>query len=114
MVWIFAVVAVALVTIIVELLIVYQKKALDLRMRQEPLRRRIREHLQSMREDTRKIRQSVAQLFDELDFEMEQQKSQAEELGRILSRLEAEHSDGIERQKGRESQDGAGAEEVRA
>ena len=42
MIWIFAIVAVVLVTIIVQLLLVYQKRAHDLRMRPEPLRRHIR------------------------------------------------------------------------
>ena len=108
MVWIFAVVAVVLVTIIVEMLIVYQKKALHLRMRQEPLHRRIEEHLRSMEEATQKIRQTVAHLLEELDYEVERHQAQTEMLKEIFSRLEADRSEETRGgEEGEEGEDGA-------
>jgi beta-lactamase regulating signal transducer with metallopeptidase domain len=77
MIWIFAVVAVAVVAIIVQLLLVYQKRAHELRLRQEPIRRHIREQLRAMEEATLKIRRTAAQRLEELGFEAERFKKQS-------------------------------------
>lgn len=90
MVWIFSVVAVALVAIIVELLLLYQKRAHELRLRQEPLRRRVREHLREMQETTLKIRRISAQRLDELDFEVRQTRKQCDAMQRAIRDLEQE------------------------
>ena len=90
MIWIFAIVAVVLVTIIVELMLVYQKRAHELRMRQEPLRRRVRQHLREMQEATLKIRRTVVQGLEELDLGIEQMRKQSEGLTNAIGRLESE------------------------
>ena len=88
MIWVFAVVVVGLVTVIVQLLMVYQKRAHDLHMRQQPIRAHIREHVRSMEESTQKIRQTAVQRFEELEFESGEFRKQSEELRQILRQLQ--------------------------
>ena len=88
MIWIIAVVAVGLVTVIVQLLLVYQKRAHDLRLRQEPIRRHIREHVRGMEEATQKIRQTAVRRLEELEFESGEFRKQSEEMRQILRQLQ--------------------------
>jgi len=90
MIWIFAIVAVILITVIVELLMVYQKRAHDLRMRQEPMRRHIRDHLRGMQEATQNIRRTAGQRFEEMKVEVEVLRKQNSEASKAISRLEVE------------------------
>lgn len=90
MIWAFAIVTVILITVIVELLMVYQKRAHDLRMLQEPMRRHIREHLRSMQEATQNIRRTAGQRFEEMKFEAEVLRKQSGEATKMISQLEVE------------------------
>ena len=66
-IWIFGIVAIGLVAILIQMLLVYQKKAYDLRMRQAPVRKKIREHVQNLQESTRNIRRSAGDRVGELE-----------------------------------------------
>jgi hypothetical protein len=90
MIWIFAVVTVILLTVIVELLMVYQKRAHDIRMRQEPMRRHIREHLRNMQEATQNIRRTAGQRFAEMKLEADVLRKQSGEATKMISQLEVE------------------------
>lgn len=90
MIWLFSVAIVALVAIIGQLLLVYQKRAHELRVRQQPLRQRIKEHLRAMQESTLKIRRTASQRLEELDFEIGQMREQRDKLGKALVSLENE------------------------
>ena len=68
MIWAFAVVTVSLFAIIIQMLIVYQKKAYDLRTRQNPLRKKIKDHVQSLQESTGKIRRTAGERITELEI----------------------------------------------
>ena len=102
MIWIFAVVAVALVAIIVQLLLVYQRRAHRLRVRQEPLRQHIGEHLRSMEEETQKIRKTVSQRLEELEFESGEFREWLEKTRLVLGPLQ-ETALGSPGQEGRRS-----------
>ena len=65
--WIFSVVAVGLVAILIQMLLVYQKKAYDLSMRQAPIRKKIKEHVSNLQELTKNIRRSAGDRVGELD-----------------------------------------------
>jgi hypothetical protein len=90
MIWVFAIVTVILLTVIVELLMVYQKRAHDLRMRQEPMRRHIREHLRNMQEATQNIRRTAGQRYEEMKYEAETLRKQNGEATKMISQLEVE------------------------
>ena len=90
MIWVFAVIAVALVTIIIELLMVYQKRSHDLRLRQEPIRSRIREHIRGMRDATEKIRGLASQRVEDLDYEVKYLRRQSETISGVLSKAHEE------------------------
>ena len=49
MIWVLAVVVVGLIAVLAELLLSYQKRAHDLRSKQDPLRRQIRAETERMR-----------------------------------------------------------------
>ena len=71
MVWILAIIVVGLFVVIAELLLAYQKRAHDLRERQEPLRRRIRRHTQAMREAVARIQGTAEGQVEQLEKETE-------------------------------------------
>ena len=90
MIWLFSVLSVILVTITVQLLLVYQKRSSELRFRQDPLRRRIREHRRAMEEATVKIRRSATQRTEELEYELGALRESRDGSGKTLGLLEAE------------------------
>jgi hypothetical protein len=90
MIWLFSVLSVVLVTVMVQLLLVYQKRSSELRFRQDPLRRRIREHRRAMEEATVKIRRAATQRVEELEYELGALRESRNGSGKILGRLEAE------------------------
>ncbi len=65
--WIFSIVAVGLLAILIQMLLIYQKKAYDLRMRQAPIRKKIKERVQNLQESTKNIRRSAGDRVGELD-----------------------------------------------
>lgn len=67
LIWICSIVAVGMVAILIQMLLVYQKKAYDLRMRQVPVRKKIKEHVLTLQEATRNIRRSAGDRVGELE-----------------------------------------------
>ncbi|MBT4096306.1 MAG: hypothetical protein HOE86_01590, partial [Gemmatimonadetes bacterium] len=65
MIWVLAVVVVGLIAVLAELLLSYQKRAHDLRSKQDPLRRRIRAHAQAMEEAVGGIQRTAA---DQMEY----------------------------------------------
>ncbi len=85
MIWLFAIVSVSLVAILIQLLLVYQKKAYDLRMRQERIRKKIHEHISNLQETTKNIRHSASEQIGDLEAA---QRIWAERLRPLTKELE--------------------------
>ncbi|MEW6750056.1 MAG: hypothetical protein AB1505_03655 [Candidatus Latescibacterota bacterium] len=88
MVWIFGVAGLALLVINVQLLLMFQKRAHELRLRQEAPRRRIRQHRQGMRDSTARIRSLVATRLEEMRLAIDHTKQQADAYARAIAGLE--------------------------
>ena len=90
MIWVLAVVVVGMIAVLAELLLSYQKRAHNLRLKQEPLRRSIREHAQAMQVAVSGIQESADGQIDELGTDLVTLAHRSEELRAELSRLERE------------------------
>ena len=66
MIWIFVFVYVCLFVVMIQLLMAYQKRAYNLRVKQEPIRRRIRLHKEAMVETIDKLQTAVEGRLDDL------------------------------------------------
>ena len=66
-IWVFSIAAIGLVAILIQMLLVYQKKAYDLRMRQAPIRKKTKEHVLNLQESTKNIRHSADDRVGELE-----------------------------------------------
>jgi chromosome segregation ATPase len=86
-IWVLAVVVVGLIAVLAELLLSYQKRANDLRSKQEPVRRRIREHNRAMQEAVGGIQAAAQGRVDELTAELQQLAQQADTLREQVERL---------------------------
>lgn len=90
MVWVLAVIVVGLIAVIAELFLSYQKRATDLRLRQDPIRSRIREHHRAMRESVERIKGAAESQLEEFERDSPQKNHQIEAFARELRQVEAE------------------------
>lgn len=90
MIWILAVVVVGLIAVLAELLLNHQKRAHDLRVAQEPLRRRVQVHSQAMQEAVSGIQGLAQGQVAEVTVALTALAQRAEELRTGLTRLERE------------------------
>lgn len=88
MIWVLAVVVVGLIAVLAELLLSYQKRAHDLRLKQDPLRRRIRAHTRAMQDAASGIQQAATGQVEEFTSVVRTLAQRAEELRTELQRLE--------------------------
>jgi len=88
LIWVLAVVVVGLIAVLAELLLSYQKRAHDLRSKQEPLRRRIREHTSAMQEAVGGIQTTAADQVDYLQGELGGFVQKRQQLSAGLDELE--------------------------
>ena len=88
MIWVLAVVVIGLIAVLAELLLSYQKRAHDLRSKQEPLRRRIRAHSQAMEEAVGGIQRMADDQLEYLQEELGRHTQRSEELRVGLTQLE--------------------------
>ena len=86
MIWIFVFVYVCMFVVMIQLLMAYQKRAYNLRMKQEPIRRRIRLHKEAMVETIDKLHDAVSGRLDELVEEVSGYKLQTKVLRGLLDR----------------------------
>ena len=86
MIWIFVFVYVCLVVVVIQLVITYQKRGNNLRMKQEPIRRRIRLHKEAMIGTIDKLHNAVTGRLDELDEEAKVHQSRIRIYGELLVR----------------------------
>jgi hypothetical protein len=98
MIWLFAVISVALVTIIVELMMVYQRRAHDLKLRQEPMRGRVGALVRSMQDSTEKIRQTGAERLEDLDSEVKILRKQSEMVLSVIRKAQEDRAAVSERE----------------
>ena len=92
MLWIFATVCMGLLVVLLQLLMAYHRRAYELRMKQEPLRRRIRVHKQAMQEAVAKIHQAADLRLEELDGEMAEFSREVTQSEKSLAELKDEVS----------------------
>lgn len=93
MIWVFAVVVVGLIAVLAELLLSYQKRAHDLRLKQDPLRRRIRAHAKAMQEAVGGIQDIATEQVAEFTTELQGLARRADELRENLAGLERQVGD---------------------
>ena len=110
MLWIFATVCMGLLVVLLQLLMAYHRRAYELRMKQEPLRRRIRVHKQAMQEAVAKIHQAADLRLEELDGEMAEfsrEVTQSEKsLAELKDQMSEEGEEGEEEEEEEEEGDG--------
>jgi len=87
-IWVFAVVVVGLIAVLAELLLSYQKRASDLRTKQDPFRRRIRAHATAMQDAVGGIQGVATEQIADFTTELQALAKRAEELREELLRLE--------------------------
>lgn len=84
MIWVLAVIVVGLIAVLAELLLHFQKGAHQLRLKQDPVRRRIVEHTKAMREAAGRIQLIAANQVEELELGLNDVTRQIDELGHRL------------------------------
>ena len=89
MTWILAVVVVGLIAVLAQMVLVYQRRAYDLRMKQEPLRRRLRRHRKEMKEAVERIRLAAEAGLRDIRSDVTERRRQVEPKRHLL--LELEH-----------------------
>ncbi|MBT3343224.1 MAG: hypothetical protein HN712_06885 [Gemmatimonadetes bacterium] len=88
MIWVLAVVVVGLIAVLAELLLSYQKRAHDLRTKQNPLRRRIRVHSEAMQESVGGIQKTADEQEEYLVGELTVLSQRGQELLQGLTEME--------------------------
>ena len=90
MVWVLAVIVVGLIAVIAELFLSYQKRAQDLRLKQDPIRHRIRAHNKAMKESVERIQGVAETQLQELDRELPQRVQQFDNFSNSLRAVETQ------------------------
>jgi DNA anti-recombination protein RmuC len=88
MVWILAVIVVGLIAVLAEMVLVYQRRAYDLRVKQEPLRRRMRRHQKEMQEAVERVRAAAAQALTEYERDLAERTGALEPRRKLFVELE--------------------------
>lgn len=88
MIWVFAVVVVGLIAVLAELLLSYQKRAHELRLKQDPVRRRIRAHGKAMQEAVGGIQGVATEQIVVFTTDLQALAKRADELREVLQNLE--------------------------
>jgi len=89
-IWIASVVLLGLVVVLAQLLLVYQKRAHDLRMKMEPIRRRIRNHRSTMAEVFSKVQERGAESLASVDRFLDTQGDKLERAETVYEDLSGE------------------------
>lgn len=66
--WILGVISIALIVILIQLAAIYSKRSNELRLRQEPLRRRIQFHRREIAASAEKVQRAADDGLEELEF----------------------------------------------
>ena len=90
MIYVIAIICICLLVVLVELLIVYQKKAHELREKRIPLQKRIRSHVQVVQESIERIYSAASQRIEELQGMVEPLKEGSQQQRRELADLSNE------------------------
>ena len=88
MVWVLAVIVVGLIAVLAELFLSYQKRANDLRLKQDPIRARIREHQTAMQESVERITAAAESQLQEIEREAPEKSRQIDSFARDLREVE--------------------------
>ncbi|MFH1570066.1 MAG: hypothetical protein ABIL09_18890 [Gemmatimonadota bacterium] len=87
MLWILVVVLLGLLVVMAQLLLVYQKRAHELRLKMEPIRRRIRDHRQTMGETFARLRERSSGRLEQLDAFLARRAAELEQAEGIYEEL---------------------------
>lgn len=90
MVWVLGVIVLGLIVVIAELFLSYQKRATDLRLKQDPIRAKIQAHHKAMQESVERIKEAAESQLDELNQELPQTAQQINVFAGTLRESEVE------------------------
>ena len=78
-IWIVAVVLLGLIVVLAQMLLIYQKRSHELRLKMEPIRRRIHDHRSTTAEIFARIQERSAERLAELEGFLDVQEAKLEE-----------------------------------
>ena len=111
MIYVIAIICICLLVVLVELLMVYQKKAHELREKQMPLQKRLRDHVQVVQESVERIYSAASLRVEELQGMVGPLKEGSEQQSRELIELRTEAFGAEEEAEGGEVAAGNGEED---
>ena len=88
-VWIFAIATIALLVVIIQLTLLYQRRFNEIRIRQDPVRRRIENHYSEMENGCNRIEDAVVSGQEEIDLAIDHLHEQRDALTQAMSQLQA-------------------------
>lgn len=110
MIYVIAIICVCLLVVLVELLMVYKKKAHELREKQTPLKLRIKDHIQVVTESIERIYTVATERVQEVQGTIAQLKADSEKKSREIADLRTE-AFGADDQEGEDEEGGDGEED---
>ena len=89
-VWIFAIATIALLVVIIQLMLLYQRRFNEIRIRQDPVRRRIENHYSEMENGCNRIEDAVVSGQEEIGLAIDHLHKQRDALTQAMSQLQAQ------------------------
>ena len=90
MVWVFAIATIALLAVMIQILLLYQRRFNEIRIRQDPVRRRIENHYSEMENGCNRIEDAVVSGQEEIDLAIDHLHEQRDALTQAMSQLQAQ------------------------
>ena len=89
-VWIFAIATIALLVVMIQNLLLYQRRFNEIRIRQDPVRRRIENHYSEMENVCNRIEDAVVSGQEEIGLAIDHLHKQRDALTQAMSQLQAQ------------------------
>ena len=90
MVWVFAIATIALLAVMIQILLLYQRRFNEIRIRQDPVRRRIENHYSEMENGYNRIEDAVVSGQEEIGLAIDHLHKQRDALTQAMSHLQAQ------------------------
>ena len=88
MIWIFGVVTIALLAVLAQMLLLAQKRSNEIKIRQDPLQRRIDHHHSEMESSFSRIEDAVVRGLEEISFTINHLRKQRDVLSNAVTQLQ--------------------------
>ena len=89
-VWIFAVATIALLVVMIQIMLLYQRRFSEIIIRQDPVRRRIENHYSEMENGCNRIEDAVVSGQEEIGLAIDHLHKQRDALTQAMSQLQAQ------------------------